>query len=117
MGHTGDCRTAVQRLAGHDQLHSFLPLPHNPLVETPVGFGSPISMHAMHTFARPTWLVAEIADISMGANPAVGYATLGDRVYWAVGSVVSLFFDCPPPGYAARWSSFTLQIMGAKAIK
>ena len=83
MGDAGDCRTLVQHLAGPNRLRSLpmeqfnklLPLPHNPSLETPAGFGSPVSMDVIH---RPTWLIAEFVDVSMGANTAVSYhATLG----------------------------------------
>ena len=61
-----------------EHFNRLLPLPHNPPLETPAGFGSQISMHVTRTLARPTWLIAEIVDVSMGANSAVSYhATLG----------------------------------------
>ena len=70
----------VRSLSTED-FNRILPPPHNPLIEAPVGFGSPISMHVMHAFARPARLVAEIADVSMGASSAVSYAILGYERY------------------------------------
>ena len=86
MGNAGDRWTLVQHLEGPNRLRSLpmeqfnrlLPLPHNPSLETPAGFGSPVSMDVIRTLARPTWLIAEFVDVSMGANTAVSYyATLG----------------------------------------
>ena len=65
-----------------EHLNRLLPLPYNPPLERPAGFGSPISVDVMRILVRPAWLITEIVGIKMRGNSAVSCcAALGYERY------------------------------------